>query len=261
MAGGWWLMRLAGEKPLESRPMRNIGIIIILIAVVWNIITTIIQHSQAKRQEEEAKRRARDQGSQAGQVSRSRTAQTQTAGTPSQRARLDDLAARRQAQLEELRQRRAEKSTGQQHQRQQRITRGAGGSEATARAEQTRQRDRLSGSERQRAVSQQRESQRYKDRESALRREQETYQQQQQALEIPRRQRPQRRREEPTPIEAAALGTAEEISRVEVEEVRKEVRRRIERIRTQLQNPGSLRDMIVMKELLDVPPGLRDMPA
>jgi len=87
--------------------------IIILIAVVWQIISVIVAHAQQQKQKQaEAEARRQRALSGAGD-SRGRTPPTQATssgvadrGAQPKMSKLDELAARRQQQLEELRRRR-----------------------------------------------------------------------------------------------------------------------------------------------------------
>lgn len=93
----------------------------VLITIVYQVITLIINQANAKKERERARELSRQKGGQARPTERDRqsdasSAQTResAASAPGRQSRLDDLAARRQQQLEELRRRARGASSGAQ---------------------------------------------------------------------------------------------------------------------------------------------------
>jgi hypothetical protein len=254
--------------------------IAILIIVVWQIVSAIISHAQEqkRRQAEAEARRARAGGGSGptstklspGQLQQgSSTAGGPVVGTP--QSKLDELAARRQQQLEELRRRR---ESGRQ-------TAPSGGSTASAPARRTSQWEaesqlrtgqqqggpgrpsrttqaipsgssrRMSPGEKQRLIHEQQRAARQQQEETRLR-------------EVQKLER--RRREEAEVPGAYAAGE------IGVEAARRSERDAYllavvaapdqpitsEHIQQNLHHRAALRQLIVMKEILDPPVSMRE---
>lgn len=85
----------------------------VLITVVWQVISLIINQANAKKEREQMQAAARRRGRTASHSGTSqRPDETRKAPAPGRQSRLDELAARRQQQLEELRRRRTSASRG-----------------------------------------------------------------------------------------------------------------------------------------------------
>jgi hypothetical protein len=260
--------------------------IIILIAVVWQIISMIIAHAQQQKQRQaEAEARRQQLLSGGGQRGGERATPAALAGgargqSHPKMSKLDELAARRQQQLEELRRRRetgrkpapaapgtqpragsttaSEWESSAQLRTGQRTTSGVGLpiDIEPRRVPTTQPSRRLSPGQKQQALQEQQRVARQRQQ-----------QQQQQARLLRAEELARRQREEhelaTSPYAAGEIGVAEarrserEAYGIAVPAAPDEPVQ-LGRVQQLLRNRATLRELIVMKEVLDQPVSLRE---
>ena len=251
--------------------MNKFPFLLILIAGAWQIISLIIQSAEKRKKQEREmelanKRRQVGQAYQTQQMSSSGPVNQPPGNTGQLRSRAEELAARRQAQLEELRRRRAGKSSSSQPQTQIRL----GGPASTPVSQSP-------------MVLPARQPSQIRSRQADL----ESIHRQQ---EMERRQKVEQERINKQQVKAAdeaeARRDAIEESRVRAD--RDRFHRKVESglgnplqdlnsddihsrqklklkavnrlaVKGRLRDPETLRELFVLKELLDPPLGLRDM--
>jgi hypothetical protein len=242
---------------------RHLGLIIFLLFVVWQIISAVINSVNANKQQQRAQDLAKQRR---GEADASGDEQT----TP--QSRLDDLAARRKAQLEELRRRRETGGTettmvaGPTAAPQQRIdptlrtaspgrssnpSPGSSSSSSqrptqppptrtTRRAQSDPWRDRKDAMQREQDAKKARQAQQKTKLEKQRQAQQATASAQQEAAVVQR----QRVR-----ADRAARDAAEEAALLVPE---------VDSIRSKVHDTNALREMFIIKELLDRPLSLRN---
>ena len=268
--------------------------IIILILIVWQIVSAVLQSREEKKRKEKLRERSQQRraGESTGSASQGAPAAT-TASAGSQSPR-EQLAARRKAQLEELRSRRAERSQGQvggaddsNVRRSLQADLGtftAPGSTAQSPEivpfnanpfEQQTQSGERAGSQ-QRQMRRQQTAQRRQTTGAQQRGQQITQRAQQQAQQpdvsttpYARRRTTQQQAVEQSaaaPVRAKRLGRAgRPITETAVGtglprdayRIGQEENPRLTKVREQLMNPATLREIFLMKEILERPVGVR----
>ncbi len=230
---------------------RNLGLIIFLLFVVWQVVSAIINQVNANKQQQRAEEMARKRRqSEAGGTATA----DQADGRP--KRSIDDLAARRKAQLEELRRRREEEKSQKSRVRSGREQANIGGvasppspgpatpigSAPTSQSSSRRQpdpwqqrRQEASKAKRDAELARKAKEARTKQQDEARRR---ARLEREQAEALIRRHPASRPIDEPIePIQAGAIGA--------------------ESIRRCIHNRRELRRLFVLKELLDKPLALR----
>lgn len=257
--------------------MSTVGTIIFLLVIAWQVISQIVAQSKKKELEEQRSagtaqraRRVQGQGPASSGPGRSDSAEQASLAPPTLRsggASAQDLAARRRAQLEELRSRRQNRGVSGPSQ-----ARPATPPPRTTGPRNIEALD-LDFADRQRADAEQK---RLQDRaEEQLRKQQE--------LERARRQREavQAHRHQEAPLQPVAPTRpmrAEPHHAIEHSEVHRLVEdaggapvaestlrdqaqaRNLARIRGRLQTKRDLRDLFILRELIDPPVSLRKPP-
>lgn len=223
---------------------RNLGLIIFLLFIVWQVVSAIINQINANKQQQRSEELARQRRQTTGGAS------TAEESKPSRR--VDDLAARRKAQLEELRQRREAESGQNRSTVQTRVGGTSGGMSPTIKSAPT---------------SPQTES-------PKRRREQDPWQARQDAIKRQRNEELTRKAEQ---ARASQIGAAQQRAYREQAAAEADARRRARQaeqksieagetppavegdsIRRMMHRRATLREMFVMKELLDQPVSLRE---
>lgn len=258
--------------------------IFILIAVVWQIISVIVAHAQQQKQRQaEAEARRQQVAARGGPQGSKRSSPTASPGEAHPKlSKLDELAARRQQQLEELRRRHesgrqpASASSGAQSStesastsqwesstqlRTSQTSAGAGLPTTIERrgAPTTRPSKRPSPGQKQ---------QRLQEQQRLARQQQQQLQQQQRSRMQREDQLSQRRRDDAIdratgPYSAGEIGVAaarksEHDAYGLAAPTAPDEPVRLARVSQLLHNRATLRELIVMKEVLDAPVSLRE---
>lgn len=251
--------------------------IIVLIAVVWQIISVIVAHAQQQkqRQAEAQARRQRAAGGGGGAAKSQNAGASPLSGEKQpERSKLDELAARRQQQLEELRQRHATgrqaAPAGAQSRSDSPSTKSQWESSTQLRTGQTSVElptdvDPRSAptTKPSRRSSPGRSQQKLQEQQRTARRQQEEMQRQQRERRQQQQARPDRRIE--PQVDPQAIGEVSPAPSTAVRDAYMLVAPsppdqpvHSERVHQLLHNRATLREMIVMKEVLDVPVSLRE---
>lgn len=232
---------------------RYLGLILFTLFVVWQVLTAILNQINANKQQQRAEELAKQRREAAGTT----TAEGDGAGGKS---RIDDLAARRKAQLEELRRRR-EAGRSAQPTTQARVGGPATGTAgSTGVAAPTASRDRAIRIE---PVGRERKPDPWQARkQEAQRRERDAKREQAQRPQVRAAQQSQQQqlaaRERMAQQQRAAMQAAAQAEKAAATEAASIPATSIAHaIRRRFSDPQQLREAFILKELLDPPVSIR----